>query len=241
MTTSNSTPAANPNVSSKLELGDSLTLLKDVPSQIRLLITDPPYCVSQTNNLTTLGRRGIDFGEWDSNFDQLSWLDLAIPTLIPGGSCVIFNDWKNLGEIAKRLERLGMVVKRPIILVKSNPFPRNIQRSFVQATEHALWAVKPGAKWVFNKRPEVSYETGIYKSSVQKSRHPTKKPDSLFIDLIKLLSHPEEWVLDPFVGSGTTCYAAETTQRRFICFEKEPEYYQLALETWRRARGDHHD
>lgn len=59
-----------------LKQGDSLNLLKKIPNgSIDFLLTDPPYNISKQNNFTTMGRNGIDFGEWDKEFDLFSWMD----------------------------------------------------------------------------------------------------------------------------------------------------------------------
>ena len=47
--------------------------------------------------------------------------------------------------------------------------------------------------------------------------------------LITLGSRPGDVVLDPFVGSGTTCIAAKMLNRNYIGIEKEKEYYQIAI------------
>jgi len=196
-------------------------------------LTDPPYNVSRENNLTTLGRRGIKF-EWDGTFDQEGWLHLAAKTLMPGGSMIIWNDWKNLGFIAAELTSLGFDVKRDIRYSKSNPMPRNLNRSFVQSGEVGLWAVKKGAKWIFNKRDGISYERGEFTYSVvHDSVHPSKKPDGLFEDLIEILSDPGDLVLDPFAGVGTTALAAQKLDRRHLSFELNQTYFDSAIDRLR--------
>ena len=45
---------------------------------VDLLLTDPPYNISMRSNFHTMGRNGVDFGEWDKGFDQESWLYLAL-------------------------------------------------------------------------------------------------------------------------------------------------------------------
>src|SRR5271156_1892780 len=126
---------------SQIVCGDAISLLPKLPTgSVRLLLTDPPYNISQKNNLQSLNRKGIDFGKWDRDFDQIGWLTLVEPSLMPGASVVIWNDWKNLGSIAAFLKSIDIVPKRILTLIKTNPFPRNLERSFVQATEHALWA-----------------------------------------------------------------------------------------------------
>lgn len=216
---------------SAIYLGDAFELLQLVePKTVRLVLTDPPYEVSQANNLTSMGRRGIDFGSWDRSFDQTGWLESAVRTLVPGGSMIIWNDWKLLGIIAAHLQSLGMVVKRQLRWRKSNPFPRNILRVPVQGDECALWAVKPKGKWTFHKRPDRPYERGEFDYPVvRNSPHPTKKPDRLFQDLIKMFSDEGDLVLDPFAGAGTTAVAAQRCGRRHISFELEEQYFDLAV------------
>ncbi len=59
--------------------------------------------------------------------------------------------------------------------------------------------------------------------------HPTVKPIKLMSYLVTLGSRPNDVVLDPFVGSGTTCIAAKMLNRNYIGIEKEKEYYQIAV------------
>lgn len=52
---------------------------------IDLLLTDPPYNVSMRSGFHTMGRQGVDFGEWDKNFNQEEWLEKALPKIRGGG------------------------------------------------------------------------------------------------------------------------------------------------------------
>ena len=237
---------------SKLLHGKALDHLADIPDgSIRLILTDPPYNVSKKNNLKTMNRKGIDFGEWDKGFDQLGWLDEAARVLMPSGSIVIWNDWKNLGSIANKLATLGFDIKNYLTYLKTNPWPRNMTRRFIQSTEHAFWAVKKSRrKWVFNPRPDESYENGvfpftvpedeqpngIFRFSVQSDAHPNKKPNLMFMDLIRILSNGEDWVLDPYCGSGTICHASELVGRNFIAIEENLEFFNQAKVLWDKAK-----
>jgi len=58
--------------------------------------------------------------------------------------------------------------------------------------------------------------------------HEAKFPIELPRRLIRLLTDPDDLVLDPFVGSGTTAVAAASLGRRFIGFELLPEYAAIA-------------
>ena len=58
--------------------------------------------------------------------------------------------------------------------------------------------------------------------------HPTQKPIALFEWLIKTYTNKGDLVLDPCMGSGTTAVACIKTGRRFIGFEKNEYYFNIA-------------
>ena len=60
-------------------------------------------------------------------------------------------------------------------------------------------------------------------------RHPTEKPVELLEYLIKTYSNENEVVLDNCIGSGSTAVACIRTNRRYIGFELEKEYYDIAI------------
>ena len=79
--------------------------------------------------------------------------------------------------------------------------------------------------------------TGNAPTTVMKVEKPTKskynghltpKPVALCEHLIKLFSSDRQTVLDPFVGSGTTCVAARKTNRHSIGIDINPDYIQIA-------------
>ena len=222
--------------------GASEILLHRVPPEsVRLILTDPPYNTSRENNFHTMGREGINF-EWDGGFDQEAWIRLSDKALMPGGSIVIWNDWKVLGLIAHLLLDMGYDVKRNFTWCKTNAWPRNTDRSPVQRTETGLWAIKPGAKWVHNLRPHHNYEDLVFhygvpklgkkKKAAGRERHQTKKPDDMFREIIQIFSNPGELILDPFAGGGTTAYAAEAEGRRHISFELKEKWYRETKLHW---------
>lgn len=59
--------------------------------------------------------------------------------------------------------------------------------------------------------------------------HPTQKPVALFEYLIRTYTNPGDLVLDNTAGSGTTAVAAINTGRRWICMERDPDYYGAAM------------
>src|SRR5699024_8284152 len=75
-------------------------------------------------------------------------------------------------------------------------------------------------------RSVIKFSTDKQKSAI----HPTQKPVSLFEYLIKTYTNEGETVLDNCMGSGTTAIAAINTNRNYIGFELDEEYYNLANE-----------
>ncbi len=63
-----------------------------------------------------------------------------------------------------------------------------------------------------------------------KNFHPTVKPISLMSYLVTLGSREDDLVLDPFVGSGTTCIAAKLLDRKYIGMEMDDGYVVIAQE-----------
>lgn len=74
----------------------------------------------------------------------------------------------------------------------------------------------------------------------QRNIHPTQKPVALCEYLIKTYTQPGELVADVCAGSGTTAVAALRTGRNFICFEKDPQIYSMALDRISEAISDLH-
>ncbi len=66
-------------------------------------------------------------------------------------------------------------------------------------------------------------------SKPRRNVHPTVKPIKLMAYLIELGCPSDGVILDPFVGSGTTCIAAKQLTRKFIGIEINPEYHALAV------------
>jgi site-specific DNA-methyltransferase (adenine-specific) len=225
--------------------GDCFDLLEKVPeSSVRLLLSDPPYDTGRENNLETMGRTSLDC-PWDGAIDHLRWLKLADQALRPGGSLVCFYDWKKINELTNIAEHeLGYAVKRPIIFRKTNPFPGNRTRLPTQSIEMGFWAVKPGAKWVFECPKEITYadflwfDAGVPRTGKGKPRHEAMKPLDLFKGLVEILTLPGDVVLDPFCGSGTTAVAAAGCGRIPICFELDEGWALEAKAALWHALGD---
>lgn len=74
------------------------------------------------------------------------------------------------------------------------------------------------------------YSTSNTEKDKSKMLHPATFPDKLAEDLIVCFSREGEIVLDPFVGSGTTCIMAKKNNRNWLGIDVSKEYVELANE-----------
>lgn len=79
-------------------------------------------------------------------------------------------------------------------------------KEFMQLTKSELWSISP--------------------ETIR--THPAPFPEELPKRCIKLFSYLNDVILDPFVGSGTTCVVAQKNGRRWIGIDNEKEYVEMA-------------
>ena len=197
------------------------------------VITDIPYCVSKENGIKSMkdrtGRNGLDFGDWDKDFD-VNDLKVLLPKLKKGGSILVFHSFEQYSALMEVFE--GLELKDRLIWRKTNPMPRNRDRRYICNIEIASWYVKPGANWTFNRQSD-SYDECVlsYPTAPNNERlHPTQKNTDLMIELVKRHTNKGDLVLDCFMGSGSTGVACVATDRSFIGVERDKEYFDKATE-----------
>lgn len=176
--------------------------------------------------------QSTSYGSWDEGF-TLGALDEFIgrfyKKLRTGGTVIVWFDIWKISVLKEMLEKHGFKQIRFIEWVKTNPQPLNASQNYLpNAREIALTAVKKG-KPTFHGR----YDDGIYRQPVQVGKirkHPTQKSLAMFEDIVRKHSNEGDLVVDPFLGGGTTAFAAKNTGRRFIGSELCLDYVRHAQE-----------
>jgi len=119
-------------------------------------------------------------------------------------------------------------------------------RRFTNAHETLIWAAREagGKGYTFNYEALKAGNDGVQmrsdwtialctgeerlKAGNGKKLHPTQKPEALLARVILASSRPDDVVLDPFCGTGTTGAVAKRLGRRFIGIERERTYAAAA-------------
>jgi len=169
-------------------------------------------------------------------------------------------------DIGQKYEgsKLGFQPKpaREIIIVGMKPFkeksyidkvlnyeelPENIQRTYP-----LIQTPKPSKKekdmGLSGEEKPVEKDYGFTKdikvhnrerrNDPRKNTHPTIKPIKLMSYLITLFTREGDWVLDPFMGSGTTGLACKLLNRNFIGIDYEEDYFNIAEERLEVSREE---
>ena len=74
-------------------------------------------------------------------------------------------------------------------------------------------------------------------SNKEKRIHPTQKTTGLFEMILRDYSNENDLILDCFSGSGTTAVACHNLKRRFICIEKDYDYWKVSVERLQREQN----
>ena len=104
----------------------------------------------------------------------------------------------------------------------------------VDARHHSVNPVGEGAAWIAVARIGLVLDDRQGRgATLVTSQFPVSQwheiiADATVADAILDVSAPNEWVLDPFVGSGTTAVVARRLGRRFYGYDLSPEYVASA-------------
>jgi len=247
---------ATASVRDTILVGDCIELMGTVPAgSVDLVFADPPYNLQLGGDLTRPNNSRVDGVDdaWDKfadleTYDRFTreWLAAARETLSDNGSLWVIGSYHNIFRVGAILQDLGFWLLNDVIWRKSNPMPNFRGRRFTNAHETLIWAAREagGKGYTFNYEAlkagnddvqvrsdwTIALCTGEerLKSAKGKKLHPTQKPEALLARVILSSSRPDDLVLDPFCGTGTTGAVARRLGRRFIGFEREAAYATAA-------------
>lgn len=228
----------------KLFNQDCIAAMKNIEEKtVSLIVTDPPYNLGnfmknrdtnlkkmRDNFFGSAGWDDMEFEEWSKSMD--TFFGAAARVMKKGGSMIVFMAIIKVETIIQLAEKHGFYYKTTGIWHKTNPMPRNMNLHFVNSTEAWVYFTYKTRTGTFNNDGALFHdfiETSVTPMSERRhGKHPTQKPEALMQHFVELLSNPDEWVLDPFMGSGTTGVVSKRTGRNFIGIELDKEYYDVA-------------
>jgi modification methylase len=236
--------------------GDCVAELAKLPAaSVDLVFADPPYNLQLQGDLKRPDDSRVDAvdDDWDkfSNFGAYddftrSWLAACRRVMKPNGTLWVIGSYHNIFRVGAILQDLGFWILNDVIWRKTNPMPNFRGRRFTNAHETLIWASRePAARqYTFNYEALKAGNEDIQvrsdwtialctgeerlKGPDNKKLHPTQKPEALLARVILSSSRPDDLVLDPFCGTGTTGAVAKRLGRRFIGIERDETYRQAA-------------
>lgn len=234
--------------------GESLRVMQQLPDGcVAAVITDPPYSsggftrgdrMASTSNKYVLTGTMVERPDFaGDNRDQrgylkwcVAWLDECLRITRPGGSLLMFTDWRQLPTTTDAVQAGGWVW-RGIVPWDKGDGTRPRRGGFRSQAEYVVWATAGGARddvdaclpGFLHVRDDGPTTPGwIFAPVTQADKHHiTGKPTEL-MRVLAQVTLPGELIFDPFAGSGTTGVGALMEGRRFLGVEKIPSYAEVA-------------
>lgn len=215
--------------------GDCLEIMA-MMDNVDHVISDPPYedtLHKSKNSLRGPVRadkgpdlKGLDFSSIDAIREDV----VRLSSSVCQGWFIAFCTIEGVARWADMINPSSMKYKRACVWIKPDCTPQLNGQGPAQGCECFVtaWCGAGHAKW------NAGGKRGVYKHNVNQpdrhGGHPTEKPWRLFNELLTDFTNPDETILDPFMGSGTTGVACAKLGRKFIGIELEPKYFDIACE-----------
>jgi site-specific DNA-methyltransferase (adenine-specific) len=244
--------AASVPVPGTVYVGDCLDVMAAWPDgSVDCCITDPPYNMSNRKGLAWAFSSHVTMQEkWDRfSKDEYfrftaRWLEEACRVVRPNGNVLVFGSFHNIYLIGFVLQYvLQRRLMQQITWFKPNAQPNITGRLLTESTEYILWAcnnTEEDAKgWTFNYEAAKRFNGGKqlrnmwsmpYTPASEKEfgTHPTQKPLEVVERIVSIFTSPEHFVLDCFLGTGTTAVACEKLGRKFVGIERDSKYVETS-------------
>jgi DNA modification methylase len=203
------------------------------PSKPMLMVTDPPYGV----NYDPAWRHRLDMNSSArtgkvKNDARADWE--AAWKLFPGNIAYVWHGALHATTVADSLDRQGFGIRAQIIWAKERLV---IGRGDYHWQHEPCWyAVRTKGHWT-GDRKQTTLWTIPSGGQDTETIHGTQKPVECMRRPMLNNSKPGDAIYDPFLGSGTTLIAAETTGRTCLAIEIDPLYIDLAVRRWQAFTG----
>ena len=191
------------------------------------VITDPPYSEHTHRSARTGGNGSVR--DLDIGFAALdrATLERAADEFarLPRRWCAVFTAVEQAQLWASELSVNALEYVRTGAWVRLATTPQFTGDRPAQGHEEIVFCHRKGRKkWNGGGRPAV-YQHEIVRGA---RLHKTEKPLPLMLEILGDFTDPDDLILDPFCGAGTTGVAALKLGRRAILIEKDPKYAEIA-------------
>ncbi len=234
--------------------GDCIEAMNALPAgSVDLIFADPPYNLQLGGDLVRPDGSHVDAvtDDWDkfSSFETYdrftrAWLKAAHRLLKPDGAIWTIGSYHNIFRVGAALQDEGFWILNDIVWRKANPMPNFKGTRFTNAHETLIWAAKgENSRYCFNYHAMKAMNEDLQMRSDWlipictgnerlkdggSKAHPTQKPEALLYRILLACTRPDDVVLDPFFGTGTTGAVAKLLGRRWIGIEREEKYARIA-------------
>ena len=236
--------------------GDSRELLEQFDFQFDMIFADPPYFLRNGGISVSNGKKVcVDKGEWDKggtpehvNEFNRQWLTACRDKLKDNGTIWVSGTHHNIFSVADILSDLGFKILNVVTWAKTDPPDNLSHRMLTHASEFIIWAKKSKRSYHHynfelmrqmndgKQMTDVWYLPAVQKWEKSCGKHPTQKPLALLARIILASTKENDWILDPFNGSGTTGVASSLLGRRYLGMDQDEAF--LALSGRRREELD---
>lgn len=217
----------------------------------RMVFTDEPFNVAIGGHVTSGSHRefAMASGEMtDAQFLEFNqkWMEVALTYLIDGGVLGTFIDWRGLPTVHVAATTLRCTPINLIVWAKTNAGMGSLYRSqhellplFKKGTASHVNNISLGKRGRYRTNLWTYPGASSLGSDARKGlqHHPTVKPVAMLSDALIDLTHRNDIVLDPFLGSGSTLIAAEKTGRVCCGVELDPLYVDVIIRRYQVATG----
>lgn len=223
----------------RLLCGDS-TVATDVERVLNgvkplLMVTDPPYGVEYDPSWRNqAGAAKTKRTGKVLNDDRADWREAW--ALFPGDVAYVWHGALHAATVAESLEVAGFTIRSQIVWAKDRLV---LSRGDYHWQHEPCWyAVKKTGKghWAGDRKQTTLWQIANRDQDAD-TVHGTQKPVECMRRPILNNSSPGQAVYEPFMGSGTTLIAAESTGRVCLGIELNPAYVDVAVQRWQRFTG----